>query len=231
MFTFLGKHATLFIIYWVFIIILLKLSGATCLWFLGGISPQNNSINLIAIIKWNLLIFPPIVTFIIYESKSKVGLGILEMIRYGSLKRIWRKNIIVCICINYLFFIIPVMFCLIIETKLVLCNLYFIIEIIVLLPIFTSTLTIICTNIANLSNSYSLVIGVYIFFGGITPIVLIAYPECSKYIFTAFGMVLRTQDHYTQGFQIGKAILVILAANLLMSLVYLKVLNTEKVRR
>lgn len=220
---YLKQCASWFILYWILVGTLLSVTGSDLNLFIGGLG-GNGRVDLISIIRWNLLVLPPVSFCVIYQSILKKGIGIFIKIRSGSYKRLYFINISAFFCTNYLYILMPLTW-LLINDKAVNSSVVFCISALMLFPLFTFSLSLVCAAVLALTDSVSLSIGAYIIVCGVGPIMIMSCPSYSKFIYTSYGMVYKLERYSENGTNILVGIVLLCIIIILFSLIYYNILK------
>ncbi len=216
-------QAIIFFLYWLLICLFYFAAKSDIMSFVGGIGESNRQVNLIGIIKWNLLVMPPITACVLYQTFIDSDMSIIIKHRYGSFKRLWRNNISLFAVINYIYAVIP-------AAVIAIDDFSSAIYVTAILPLFTLSVSVICSSAICAISSMRYTIYIYMLVCGITPILITVYPQWAKYIYASYGMVLQSEKFCSNGINSAIGVLILLLVNFLAMSAYYKILKLSRRR-
>ena len=195
----------------------------------GGVKIEAtvNHFNMMAFIRWTIAVLPPIIISLIYVERECSVYCVYTIMRYGSLNKWWRDRFCVVLVNQYIYLLMGMGLAAAIHfnaiTKINISSFFFII---LLFPLFTLIITLICITLFLIIKSQKAAIATCLILTGFITTLGLLNTNANKYSFGCFGMLVRSKYMNEQyGFSIPFAALIMLIIalfNIAFQLLYLK---------
>lgn len=211
----------------------------SCLLFVfGGVkfSENTNKIDLISLIRWNIVVIIPIISSVLYIVRECKILSNYTLIRYGFIVKWWKNKVYIIILNNIFYVIVGISIIIVFNiNSLEQVDLKLLVSIFIIFSLFIVCISLICSTIIILKKNIHLLFIIYILLVGLCSIIGILKVENNKISFGCFGMILRS-NYYNNfyGFSFFTIIIfmiVLIIINISFVSLYLKNIKNKCYRR
>lgn len=161
---------------------------------MGGIeiSQTNQGMDVYGIIRWSLTISIPVILSLLFFSQEK-KLSIYTVIRSKSMCIWWGHRVVCVAIINYLYCLIGIAVALIINCNHLYLEVVFACaHILLLLPLYTFFLSLLCVSVFIFTSSQKASIVAFLVVGCLSMVIGTSNNNLNQYMVGCFGMAVRS---------------------------------------